>query len=375
MDPDSTADRFTVKTESEDGSRDDPDKIPVDSNARDLVIGSLRANVRYTISIQAHESIYDSIWTETSAYTYPSNPDISVSSVSPSVVTFQAQINSQEVDVIVINQTIPTPDPPRTIEISAPGSSFFVDNLEAGTVYTFNIVYKGIDSGLTSLSEQDIRVVTKPNPVSDLLVENNNRTDLLDLSWVYTGNVDSFLVKLRVLSSKALIFENQNVNWTLRSLEQDGLTPGETYECHVIVRYQGRISVLTEKAGQTIPDRGNIEFLSQSDVSIAASWSYSGIATSFELELFNADNEKIDEAVVNHPNTNHNFVGLQPATGYFVEMRVVSGDLRSNLPRVKTVLGFTDPRIVSNLRARPISNTSIVITWDHEASAERYQIG
>jgi len=365
-------DGFVIKAEPDDPQLNQPPETSLGQNIREKLIEDLTANSLYKISIKAIEGSYESTWSEISNYTYPVTPDVTVSGTTTESVSLATRLQSTKADNVRYTQIQPTGED-RSVETSTDSHSFSA--LQPATVYVFKAEYIGSESGLVSIEHQNLTAVTVPLGVENLTADNLNTTDQLFIAWEYSGNADTFEIIVQTTNNNVRdqIFSFQK-NSTARDLTSPNLIAGETFNIEVEVKFQGKTSSAVSGTGQTLPSKGQISIESQTASTIEVEWRAlaDNVVTSFEIELCDPS-DNVVESITRQSQSTYTFEDLQPAVEYEAKIRVVSGDLKSLLPRMSDK-GYTAPLPVTDLVATPLTNESILVAFVNSSTAKSYDI-
>ena len=370
IDPNTTPDSFTIKADPDDTSRVNPNDLLITSSSKsDHTLTGLTPNSLYHVSVRAHEGDLESTWAVTSAYTYPSSPQVSVQTTTTNSIVFSAQFDSKKTDYATFTQIDPVSN--ETSNMTSSGDHV-IQSREPATIYVYNIVYRGADSGLTSLEDQNLTAVTVPEPVTNLLVNNQGTIDSVEISWSYTGNVDEFQLTLRYNQGSV---RSETALSSARTFAVVSLVNGGSIEVDVKVEYEDKISAVTTNNGQTHPAKGSISINTQTASSIEVRWEVPGVSSSYNVELCAENGDSLRSETVVSPGTTTEFENLDARTKYIFKLRVTSGVFESLLPKSQ-VSGFTAPKAVISLYVVPESNVSMIATFtlDAQGGADSFEI-
>ncbi|XP_072291738.1 receptor-type tyrosine-protein phosphatase eta [Eucyclogobius newberryi] len=254
---------------------------------------------------------------------------------SYSIVTYNATGN------VVSNQTIP-------------GNIVSVTGLDPGTEYTIAVTTQVTPE--CQSTEEEVSSYTKPNAVSNLLVQFVNTT-AITLSWDNPTVYDpppTYLVQAFQGLDKVYNVSTNQLSHTI-----PGLTPGETYTFTVIVEVANVRSSEETVTNTMRPEAVTITEISGSTNILTVSWSAAqGRVDNYTVFLYNQTDQVQDETVAND-SLSTSFTGLKPGVEYCAEVVTRRGPLENNYSKS---CNATFPNPPGNINVNQ-TERSILFTW------------
>lgn len=262
---------------------------------------------------------------------------------------------------------------PESISYKA-GDSFTVSITGAGLPVNYGVEFFSAISGYSG-STPSTPTSGKPSAVVGL--NTTATSNSVTLSWSKNASADSYQVDMYKDGKWVRLGKTVSNSFTARGLE-----PGKTYEFKVFAfnrdEYSPSKSVTaTTKSGVKVAAVTELKAVVGTD-SVDLSWNKNALADKYQVDVY-----KNGKWVRLGRTTDNKFTaeGLSPRTGYEFKVFAFKGDDYSRSAGISVTTlggaaatGTKAPEPVTGLTATAAGTTSIRLSWNKSAGADKYQI-
>ncbi|XP_058029601.1 tenascin-X isoform X2 [Ahaetulla prasina] len=375
---------FSIEYRDAEGN---PQVLPIDTKARDVVISSLVPSHRYKFNLYgiSQQKRFGPISTDVvtaqgkDSEAKPKLGDLSISEVTNDSVRLSWTISSGKFNSFLI-QYKDARGNPQIVPVGADSQTVFISNLIPSHKYKFSLY--GL-SGKKQFGPVSIDAVTAafseststPAPLLDHLVVSEVTSTTLQLGWdVPEGEFDSFLVRWKdsLRSSQTPVPAKEvKVPGDERSVTLQGLTPSTEYSLTVYgIKDESEVADINTGArtsGLELDGPQDLRFSDIHETSVVANWRPpSSRIDSYKVSFQPSDGGEPKSILVDGSELRTIIEGLTPGASYEVAVMSIRGFEES-----EPLVGYitTVPDGPSNLRAVNVTDTSAVLMW-HPAVAE-----
>ncbi|XP_060132119.1 receptor-type tyrosine-protein phosphatase eta [Zootoca vivipara] len=340
------------------------------SNTTSAVIGGLEPGTLYTFRIysQIDNGTVEGEPDTTTVYTKPSPvSDISLENRSSSTITLKWNNSDPNASNYTYRILIEGTDPPRNKTFDT--TSAVIGDLEPGTLYTFTI-FPQVDNGTIEGEPNATSVYTKPNPVSDISLENRS-SSTITLKWNNSDpNASNYTYRILIEGTDP----PRNKTFDTTSAVIGDLEPGTLYTFTIFPQVDNG-TVEGEPNATSVYTKPSpvfdISLENLSNTAVTLKWNNSDPnASNYTYRILI---EGTDPAKEEYSNTTSAVIGgLEPGTLYtFTIFPQVDNGTIEGEPNHTTI--YTKPSPVSGFDVVDIGTDTVTLRWeDNDAAASGY---
>ncbi|KAM3848284.1 LOW QUALITY PROTEIN: tenascin-X-like [Vipera latastei] len=364
--------------------------LPVDTNARDVVISNLVPSYRYIFNLYGISQQKQFGPVSTAAVTAqvkdseakPKLGDLSISGVTNDSVRLSWTVSSGRFDSFLIRYKDAQGNP-QTVPVGVDSWTVFISNLIPSHKYKFSLY--GI-SGKKQFGPVSIDAVTaafsesasSPAPLLSHLTVFELTSTMLQLSWdVPEGEFDSFVVRWKGNLSSGqtpVPAKEVKVPGDERSVTLQGLAPSTEYSFTVYgIKDESEVANITTGAktrGLELDGPRDLRFSDIYENSVLINWSPpSSRIDGYKISFQPSDGGEPKSISVDGSQFRSRIEGLTPGTSYEVAVMSIRGFEES-----EPLMGYvtTVPNGPSDLWVVNVTDTSALLTWRPVAEMNNY---